>query len=75
LCKNSLDLDNYFCDALFFFENIVDELFRRKMLEIPGGIGILPVEVYGFQSSVGIVFQQIFRGDFPGTVVLLATLW
>ena len=60
-----LNLGHNFCDALLFLENIVGELFGRKMLEVSCGVGVLAVEV----AAVG---EQFGGGNFPGAVVLFA---
>ena len=57
---------------LFFLEDIVGELLGREVLEVVGGIGVFAVEVDSCQRPIGIVFQQILSGNFPGAFVFLA---
>src|SRR5437867_2173462 len=52
-------------DMLFLIYDVVEQYFWRKVVEDLGAIRIFDVEV-------AVVVEDLFGGDFPGAVVLLA---
>ncbi len=61
-------------DSLLFLEDAFDKLFRREVLKVLFGVGVLDVAIDRDEIALLVIFQDVLDREFPGDSQLVESI-